>query len=234
MNSTVRPRLTVVIPVRNGERYLAASIESVLQEAVDRVEIIVVDDGSTDRSAEIAESFGPKVRCLRCEPTGIAAARNTGWRAASAEFVLHLDADDLVIGGSIALRMAEFERDPEVDIVTGYTESFFSPDIDPETRSRIVLDRPRRGHLAGSTIVRSSLFSRIGALNEKWRVGADIDWYARATEAGVKIVFLPDVVLHRRIHGRNQSLSGDGARDRVLIVKAALDRRRAAASKPPA
>ena len=203
MTSIVRPLLTVVIPVRNGERYLAASIDSVLQNAVDHVEIIVVDDGSTDRSAEIAQSFGPQVHCLRREPRGIAAARNAGWSAATGEFVLHLDADDLVVAGSIAVRMAEFAGDPDVDMVTGYTESFFSPDIDPEIRSRIVLDRPRRGHLAGSSIVRSSLFARIGPLNEAWRVGADVE-DARGQKRESGLWFCASGITSAR-HGRTRA-----------------------------
>ena len=235
MSEDASPALSVVIPVRNGERHLAATIESVLAEQFDTVEILVVDDGSTDRSAEIAESFGDPVRCLRGEAKGVAAARNVGWTAARARFVIHLDADDLVVPGSISLRMAVLEANPDVDIVTGCFQSFFSPELDAETRAGLTLpEGSRRGHLAGASIVRTDLFGRIGPLNETWRVSADMDWYARATEAGIRIVALSDVVLHRRIHGKNLSLtSGNEQIDRVRIVKAALDRRRAAALKPP-
>jgi glycosyltransferase involved in cell wall biosynthesis len=236
MSGIASPVLSVVIPVRNGERHLAEAIESVLAEKLDPIEILVVDDGSTDRSADIAESFGDPVRCLRREATGVAAARNAGWTAAVAPFVLHLDADDLVVPGSLALRLAVLAGNPDVDVVTGHTESFFSPELDDERRATIKLpDGPRRGHLSGTSIVRTNLIDRIGPLNEGWRVGADMDWYARATEAEIRIVVLPEVVVRRRIHGSNLSLtSGDEKIDRVRIVKAALDRRRAAASKPPA
>jgi glycosyltransferase involved in cell wall biosynthesis len=235
LSDDVWPTLSVVIPVRNGERHLAATIESVLAERLDSVEILVVDDGSTDRSAEIAESFGGPVRCLRGEAKGVAAARNAGWTAARARFVFHLDADDLVVPGSLALRMAVLEASPDVDMVTGYVESFFSAELDADARAGLALpEGSRRGHLAGASIVRTGLFERIGPLNEKWRVSADMDWYARATEAGIGIAVISDVVLRRRIHGKNLSLtSGDEQIDRVRIVKAALDRRRAAALKPP-
>jgi glycosyltransferase involved in cell wall biosynthesis len=205
-------------------------------EELDSIEIIVVDDGSTDRSADVAESFGPGVRCLRREARGLAAARNAGWNQALAPFVMHLDADDLVVRGSISPRLAVLTGNPEVDMVTGHFESFFSPDLDAEARARIALpDGPRRGHIAGSTILRRNLIERVGPLDEASGGAADIDWYARATEAGIGIVVLPDVVLLRRIHGRNLNLtSSDQSIDRLRMVKAALDRRRAAASKPPA
>ena len=234
MSKDARPVLSVVIPVRNGERHLAATIESVLEEEVDSVEILVVDDGSTDQSAVIAESFGHPVRCLRREARGIAATRNDGWTAARGSFVLHLDADDLVVPGSIALRMAVLAGNPEAGVVTGHFESFYSPELDAETRARITLpEGPRRGHIAGSSILRGDLIDRVGPLDETRRGAADIDWYARATEAGILIVVLPDVVLRRRIHGTNLNrTSGDQDIERLRMVKAALDRRRAAASKP--
>ena len=231
-----RPELSVVIPVRNGEKHLGATIESVLDEGFGSIEIIVVDDGSTDQSAAVAESFGQAVRCLRREARGLAAARNAGWTHALAPFVMHLDADDLVVPGSIALRLAVLTGNREVGIVTGHFESFFSDDLDAEARARIALpEGPRRGHIAGSSIVRRNLIDRVGPLDETIRGAADIDWYARATEAGIGIVVLPDIVLLRRIHGRNLNLtSSDQSIDRLRMVKAALDRRRAAASKPPA
>ena len=229
------PLLSVVIPVRNGERHVAATIESVLAEKSIPLEVLVVDDGSADRSADIAESFGPPVFCLRREAKGVAAARNAGWTEARGRFVLHLDADDLVVPGSLSSRMAVMEDDPDVAVVTGHTESFFSPEMTEEERAGIKLPEcARRGHLAGASILRRELFDRVGPLNEGWRVGADMDWYARATEAAVGIVVIDDVVLRRRIHGKNLSLtSGDDKIDRLRVVKAALDRRRAAVSKPP-
>ena len=235
MNHDEAPMLSVVIPVRNGERHLPATIESVLLEHVDPIEIIVVDDGSTDGSAAVAESFGTPVRCLRREARGIAAARNAGWIDTKSQFVMHLDADDLVVPGTVALRLAVLTGNPDVDMVTGHFESFFSPDLDAEARARIVLpEGPRRGHIAGSSIIRRDLIDRLGPLDEQFRGAADIDWYARATEAGIGIVVLSDVVLRRRIHGRNLNLtSGDQNIERLRMVKAALDRRRAAAAKPP-
>ena len=98
-----RPALSVIIPVWNGERYLGEAIESVLaQEAAPPMELIVVDDGSEDGSTAVAERFGPTVRCARIAHSGLAAARNAGLVLARGEYLLHLDADDVLPPRSIA------------------------------------------------------------------------------------------------------------------------------------
>jgi hypothetical protein len=126
--------------------------------------------------------------------------------------------------------MAALEADPRLELVVGRFEAFVSPELDADARARLRLPQgPQRGHLSGTSIVRADAFRRIGALDERWRVGADMDWFARALEAGLRIRVLDDVVLRRRIHGGNMSLTRRAERvDRLRAVKAALDRRRAA------
>lgn len=92
--SDQRCSVSVVIPAFNAERFLAGAIQSALSQSVPPLEIIVVDDGSTDRTAEVAERFGPPVRCARQENGGPSAARNRGIREARGEFIAFLDADD--------------------------------------------------------------------------------------------------------------------------------------------
>ena len=223
-----RPLLSVLVPVRDGERHLAETIESVLRQDWRPLEMLVIDDGSTDGSAAIAEGFGPPVRCFRRAPAGVAAARNAAVAEARGAFLLHLDADDLLPAGSIALRMSAFEADADLELVAGHLEVFFSPEMDTRARARLRLpEGPQRGHISGVSIVRAEAFRRVGVLDESLRVGADIDWFARATETGLRIRVLDDVVLLRRIHGRNMSLTLREERvDRLRVLKAALDRRR--------
>ena len=101
-------RVSVVIPVRDGERYLAEAIDSALgQEGAD-VDLIVVDDGSTDASAEIAARYEPAVRVLRIPSSGQGAARNHGVELAEGSYVTFLDADDVLTPQSLACRLDAF------------------------------------------------------------------------------------------------------------------------------
>lgn len=231
-----RPELSVIIPVRNGARYLGETITSVLHQGVTTLEVLVlVDDASEDDSAAVAEAFttpagalpdGPVVKCVRHPPMSLAAARNEGLALARGPLVLHLDADDLLTPGSIAVRLAVLAADPEVEVVTGAMVSFVSPEIPPEEAARYSLPvAPQRGGLPGTSIVRAACVERVGPQNTSLSHSADLDWMIRAEEAGVKTVFLPDTVLRRRIHGGNMSLLAAGATSRLGIVRAALERR---------
>jgi glycosyltransferase involved in cell wall biosynthesis len=230
MTGTPSPELSVIIPVWNGDRYLAETIDSVLgQDDAPTLEVIVVDDGSEDDSAAVAARYPPPVRCIRMRHAGLAAARNTGVAAAQGTFLLHLDADDLVVPGSIALRMRAFAGPSDVDVVVGRMQSFVSPDLDPEVAARYrPPSEPQRGGLAGTTIVTASFACRVGPLDDGLTSSSDLDWMLRAEELGARVVEVPEVVQLRRIHGRNQTLTyRDLDADRLRVVKAALARRSA-------
>lgn len=94
--------VSVVIPAFNAERFLAEAIRSALNQLLPPLEVIVVDDGSTDGTGEIARSFGEPVRCIRRENAGPSAARNRGIREARGEFIAFLDADDRWLPGHLA------------------------------------------------------------------------------------------------------------------------------------
>src|SRR5437667_12630279 len=111
------PLVSVVIPCYNGERYLAEAIESVLAQRYEPLEIIVVDDGSTDRSAEVARHFGDAVQYV-CQPhAGAAAARNRGVGLATGDLIAFLDADDVWTEGRLARQVQVLEADPSVGMV---------------------------------------------------------------------------------------------------------------------
>ena len=196
--------------------------------------MIVVDDGSSDSSANVAEQFGPPVRCIRVAHRGLAAARNTGWEDARGEFLLHLDADDLLPSGSIALRMAEFTGEAPVDLVVGQMHSFISPDLDAVTAARFAVPAaPRRGGLPGASVVSAGFASRVGPFDTSRTYSPDLDWMVRAMECNPRIVEVQDIVLHRRIHATNRShASDDQAAHRLAILRSVLERRRAVVPRP--
>ena len=115
----VAPRVSVVIPLYNLRDFVAEAIESVLAQTVDpaTLEILVVDDGSTDGGGEIVARYAPRVRCLRQQNRGLSAARNAGIRATSAPFLSFLDADDRMLPEKLALQLEAFDAHPELGAV---------------------------------------------------------------------------------------------------------------------
>lgn len=226
MNSA--PLVSAIIPVHNGERYLREAIESILAQTYRPIELVVVDDGSVDRSAAICQRFAG-IRYVYQPRAGAAAARNRGVNAATGALLSFLDADDLWVREKLVRQVAALEAAPDMDMVLSHVRQFHSPELDPQAKARIAGDGAVLAGHVGTLLIRRPSFLRVGPFTTEWRVGEFIDWFARATELGLRQVTLPEVTLLRRLHTRNMMVrerhsTGDYAR----ILKAALDRRRAA------
>lgn len=222
-SSGERLSVSVVIAVRDGERYLADALASIAEQSEPAVDVIIVDDGSADRSAKVAGEACPGAHVIRQPPQGYASAVNRGVRSATGEVLAFLDADDLWPSGSLTCRLARLTGPGPVDAVVGATRNFLSPDMARAEAARIrVHERALHAELLAATIVRADVFRRVGPLDESLRTGAAIDWVSRARRDGVRIAYLDDVVLHRRIHGSNLGLSAPAARnaDLLRIVRA--------------
>ncbi len=221
--------ISVIIPVYNCERYLAESIESVLQQTHLPDEILVVDDGSTDASAQIVQNFAD-VRYLYQPNAGSNAARNRGVVETTGNFLAFLDQDDLWMPDKLALQMAAFTQKPSLDFVYGYVEQFYSPELSDELRTgRVVFTEARPGIHIGTLLARRSSFLKIGLFQEQRDFADFADWYALAQDRQMHEQVIPQVVMRRRVHDRNMSLRGgaEAKRSFAHALKATLDRRRA-------
>jgi len=224
--NTNNPLVSVIIPVYNGEQFLAEALESVIGQTYRPLDIIVVDDGSMDRSADIARGY-ENARYFFQTHQGLGAALNHGVRRATGMFFSFLDADDLWEKDKMTQQTISFDREPALDMVFGHIQQFFNNEL--ETGDGMI--RPPTasmpGYCKGAMLIRREAFYRVGLFDEQWQIGDFIDWYKRAQDAELKSLMLPDVVLWRRIHSDNMS-TGDKEKqqDYVRILKAALDRRR--------
>lgn len=228
------PAISCILPVYNGARYLAEAIESVLTQDPAPVELIVVDDGSTDDSGAIAERYAPWARVIRQENAGPAAARNRALSLVSGEFIAFQDADDIWVPGKLAIQLRRFAERPELSLCFGHLQNFWEPGLQ-EFAERVrdhMIARPMVGHGPPVLLARRSAFDIVGPYDESLRLGEDTDWFVRARERGLHWEVLPDVLLHRRRHGRNLTASWESTHTQNLeIFKRAIARRRAAGDR---
>lgn len=218
--------VSTIIPAYNAERYLGEAIESVLGQSQPPGEIVVVDDGSEDGTAEVAARY--PVRLISKPNEGIGATLNRGVEESTGEVLTFLDADDLWTPRKLELQLAVLQGGH--DLVFGHVEQFLSPELTQGSAP----EGAAPGHLLGSLMVGRQTFLKVGSLATQWRVGEFLDWLARARELGLSSVTLAEVVLRRRIHTTNQGIRHKDARgDYARILKAALDRRRQKENRRP-
>jgi glycosyltransferase involved in cell wall biosynthesis len=219
-----------MIGVYNAASYLAEAIESVLAQDYEPLELIIVDDGSTDGSGEVARRFAG-VRVIRQENAGNGAARNRAVQEAAGELYAFLDADDRFTPGKLSLQKAALDADPGVDMVFGHVREFLSPDLDEQTRRllRPPASEPMPWTAPNLMLIRRKSFEQVGPFTTAVRVGVTVDWFARAAEAGLRYAILPEVVLERRLHAQNNGLRERASRSQYLeVIRQAMYRRRAA------
>jgi glycosyltransferase involved in cell wall biosynthesis len=221
-----------IIPVFNGEPYLRQAVESILAQNYRPLEVLIVDDGSTDGSATIARSFPEPVRYLRQKNAGPAAARNHGISEARGSYLGFLDADDLWLPEKLARQVAELERDRTLACSVCLIQNFWMPELASDAdRWR---DHPRGGPLPGYTsagmLVRREALQRVGSFDASLGHGDATDWFLRARHAGLRDRLLPEVLVLRRLHSDNRSRThAQASRHEFLhLLKRSLDRRRRA------
>lgn len=234
-----QPVVSCIVPVFNGERYLREALESILAQTYGALDVIVIDDGSTDATAAIARSYGARVRYIRQDNTGAPAARNHGLRAARGELIAFLDADDVWHPEKLARQMARFAADPLLEASVTHLQNFWIEELaDEAARLRDhPLAQPQPGYVTVTLLARRAVFERVGGFNTTLTVGDPMEWFARAIESGVRIELLPDTLVYRRMHRHNLSWESGASRQMtgamkaaiLRVVKDALDRRRGGA-----
>jgi glycosyltransferase involved in cell wall biosynthesis len=224
------PLVSCIVPVFNGEKYIAETLDSILAQTHRPLEVIVIDDGSTDGTAAIVMSYGDRVRYSYQKNAGPAAAYNSALGLVQGSYVAFLGADDLWHREKTARQLARFTARPELDYCVTHLQNFWIPELQEEA-DRLKdhrLARPMPGYTSATLLARRRLFDEIGAFDATLQHGHDLDWFLRAAEHGAKMELLPDVLMYRRMHHTNRSRElADNSRSTYLrILKASLDRRR--------
>jgi glycosyltransferase involved in cell wall biosynthesis len=213
---------SVVIPAFNAAQTLAAAIDSVLAQTVLPSRVIVVDDGSTDRTEEIAREYGPPITVVQQGHLGPGSATTRGLEAMTTPLFACLDADDIWLEDKASRQLAHLQRYPDVDAVFGQVRLFHHNEL-PRA------DAPVRDNWGRSTMMmRQSAARRIGPIiDPAGGCGDMVDWLKRARELNVKLEMMGEVLALRRIMPGSLSY-GRSARDEgyLHVVKLALERKR--------
>ena len=221
-------RISAVIPCYNAAAFIGEAIDSALGQSRPPDEIVVVDDGSTDASAEVIRGFGARVRLVVQPNGGIGAARNRSLAEASGDGIAFLDADDVWPRDSLAVRVTAIEADVSLDYVVGLTEEFLNLGDTPGLATPAKA-APASARVAGALLIRRGLFDRVGRFDATLKLGETMDWVARAQDAGARSARIDRIVLRRRIHGANTVIREAGSRaDYLKVLRASLARRAAA------
>ncbi len=200
------PLISCVIPVYNGERFLGEAIESALAQTYQPLEVIVVDDGSTDGTRSVVEQFGARVRYIWQAHARQTAARNTGIAAAQSEFIAFLDADDLWLAEKTARQLERMSSSAH-DVSVTHVQNFWMDEVrgEEERWKEHRRSQPMAGYAINTLLVRRRVFDQIGIFNLKWDNAADTDWFIRAELQGVRVELVPEVLVRRRLHLGNIS-----------------------------
>jgi len=219
-----QPLVSVIVPVCNGEDFIQDAIQSVLDQKYPNMEILVIDDGSTDRTRARIDGYSGQVIYTHQTNQGPGSARNTGLRLAKGEMIGFLDADDLWPPSHIEILKDRLEQDSSIEVVLGHTRSEELAGVcgTPEN-----LLRPHVLPVFGCGLFRRQVFDKVGHIDPALRYSEDQDWFIRAKEANVSMVILEDIVLIRRLHNNNLT-SGTGWKDAGIleVLRKSLERRK--------
>ena len=228
-------KVSVIIPSYNAGTYLAQAVSSVRKQQTScplTREIIVIDDGSTDGSIEQLQgpdaAGGPlesDLRILRQNHQGAAAARNYGMKEATGDFLLFLDADDVLMPDAIESFYQGLLQNEDAVVALGMAEDFISEELDAKQAGELSKKEfPYSGVLAGCCFGRRQAVLEVGFFDTSLKAGENVDWLARLRNSGLKTVQLDVVTVHRRIHLTNTGrvYGQEQMRDYATIIRRRL------------
>ncbi len=209
-NQQLKPQISVVIPNYNGSRFLKESIDSALNQSGIKVEVIVVDDGSTDASREILESYGNKIKVFYQENKGAPAARNLGWKNARADFIKFLDSDDVLLLDTLKAQWGQINSLAENEIPYGevqWTDENLNPitgySLKPiQERQDPVHHMLTQNPLTTSPLHRRLWLEKVQGFDEQLVKGQEFDLHLRLVLAGVRFIYYKEpekVYLFRQV-----------------------------------
>jgi glycosyltransferase involved in cell wall biosynthesis len=238
-------QLSVIMPAYNEERFIAEAIESVLAQTWTNLELIVLDDGSQDRTREIAQSYAlldARVRVESHPNMGVAATLNRGFALAANEWVALMQGDDVLMPNRLERNVAFLEEHPELSVAGGWCLHIDSqgkiigkgesPLVTHEAVQKLYQANELIGFNSCTALMRKSAVLAVGGYRAQFRVGEDVDMWNRLLEAGCKILIQPEYLVKYRIHSESVCIARPRhIREQMHWYKDSLLRRRSGQSE---
>lgn len=221
-------KISVIIPCHNGTDYLKDAMESVNQQGVE-VEIIVIDDNSTDGTQDYAKNLGIDKVYETTIAKGLSAARNVGLNNMTGDYVVFLDHDDIINANTFTTMLAEFDKDRDLQAVIGQLVDFISPELTEEERN--VLEprkEPYGGLLTGAMMFKKEVINTVGNFDENLQTGQGVDFLLRIDKHNIKKVKIGFIATMRRFHNNNmgRTMQKQEFTDYASILRAKLANRK--------
>ena len=204
--------ISVIIPVFNGERFLDEAIESALAQRLPAGEIIVVDDGSTDRSAEIIRRFPPPVHYHHQENQGPASARNAGVSLSRGDVIAFLDADDIWLPDKLSLQMERLHKTPDALVLCRFHPVFQQDGDWMNPVKRHYFENDPVCSMPSGLMLERRTWQAVGPFHPSYRTSEDTEWFIRSRKLGIRESLVDQVLVHKRIHHDNLTASAPNSR----------------------
>ncbi|TVQ05935.1 MAG: glycosyltransferase family 2 protein [Balneolaceae bacterium] len=220
----INQKVSVIVPVYNGEKFVGDAIKSVLNQKHNSIEVIAVNDGSSDDSEKIIKQFGDNVIYVKRENGGPPAARNTALEYATGDFISFIDQDDIWHPDKLGIQLSIFNKFKDLNIVIGFSMKYEFNSIDEidETAKR---EHSTLELLLGSSLVKRKTFDHVGNFDTDLLSGDDTDWFFRARELQLPIYVHRDLVFFHRLHGKNFSKRADRTKFVLMMLKKIKERK---------
>jgi glycosyltransferase involved in cell wall biosynthesis len=196
------PLISVIIPVYNGEKYLAECLNSIAAQNYPNMELVIIDDGSTDSSLDVvnAHPLAKTVVSLHTNE-GVYKARNLALSLVKGDFICLFDCDDIMANGNLKRLISHLLAHPDVVIVKGLLHRFRTKDGVTEYNEKAGLEE----FCLGASLIRKEAFEVVGLFADDMRWAADADWHLRSVESGVRIDVIDATAVYYRLHQHNMS-----------------------------
>lgn len=220
------PVISIILPFFNRIRYLQDSIESIFYQDFKDFEIIAVDDGSTDGSAQLVKKLNKiPIRLISQKNQGASCARNVGVRAASGRFLTFLDSDDIWVPNKLSAQLVDIHNNSNDTLCFGHIQEFISPELLGSKNK--IQTRLLPGLSLSTLFMLREDFLRIGELNPAFKLAEFIEWFERSKHKGFSTYVSNSIYAYRRIHqGNIGKVKSSNAKQYLQAIKSSLDLRR--------